>query len=86
MSQAFVPASEPRSLLMSSQGFSYMVEFAIIELEDGFTIVEVQSGQKPEDAAANHGGILVDPGPYASYEEANDALIDLQAADDEERA
>jgi hypothetical protein len=63
-----------------------MVAFAIVELEDGLTIVEVQSGQKPEDAAASHGGVLVDPGPYDSYEEANDALIDLQAADEEERA
>lgn len=63
-----------------------MVAFAIIELEDGLTIIEVQVGQKPDDAAAVNGGVLVDPGPYASYEEANDALIDLQADDEEERA
>lgn len=63
-----------------------MVEFAIIELADGLTVVELQPGQKPEDAAAIQGGVLVDPGPYASYEEANDALINLQAEDEEEAA
>jgi hypothetical protein len=62
-----------------------MVAFAIIELEDGLTIVEVQSGQTPEDAAASHGGVLIDPGPYSSYEEANDALVDLQATGEDER-
>ena len=63
-----------------------MVEFAIIELADGLTVVELEPGQKPKDAAATQGGVLVDPGPYASYEEANDALIELQADDEEESA
>jgi len=63
-----------------------MVQFAIIEVPDGLTIVEIRPGQKPEDAAASQGGVLVDPGPYLSYEEANDALIDLQAEDEDERA
>lgn len=63
-----------------------MVKFAISELADGLTVVELQPGQKPEDAAAAQGGVLVDPGPYASYEEANDALSDLQAEEEEESA
>lgn len=63
-----------------------MVQFAIIELADGLTVVELQPGQKPEDAAASHDGVLIDPGPYDSYEAANDALIDLQAQDEEESA
>ena len=62
-----------------------MVGFAIIELEDGLTVVELQRGQSPEDAAASRGGALVDPGPYPSYEEACDALIDLQYEDEEDR-
>jgi len=61
-----------------------MVDFAIIELADGLTVVELQPGQKPEDAAASQAGVLVDPGPYSSYEEANDALIILQSEDEEE--
>jgi hypothetical protein len=63
-----------------------MVEFAIIELPDGLTVVELPPGQKPEDVAASQGGILVDPGPYHTYEDANDALIELQSEDEDERA
>jgi len=62
-----------------------MVDFAIIELEDGLTVVELQPGQSAEDAAASRGGILIDPGPYSSYEEACDALSDLEYADEEQR-
>jgi hypothetical protein len=62
-----------------------MIQFAIIELADGLTVVELQPGQTAEDAAAGQGGVLVDPGPYPSYEEANDALIDLQAEDEDDQ-
>lgn len=61
-----------------------MVDFAIIELEDGLTVVELQPGQDPEDAAASSGGVLVDPGPYPSYEEAMDALADFEIEDETE--
>lgn len=61
-----------------------MVNFAIIELADGLTVVEVQPGARPEDVAISHGGVLVDAGPYATMEEANDALANLEAKDDEE--
>jgi hypothetical protein len=60
-----------------------MISFAIIELDDGLTVVEVPRGQNPENVAASLGGILVDPGPYSSYEEACDVLDDLQYEDDE---
>ena len=33
-----------------------MVNFVIIELADGLTVVEVQPGERPEDAAISHGG------------------------------
>lgn len=59
-----------------------MVGFAIIELDDGMTVVEIEPGQTAEDAAASCGGFLVDPGPYPSYDDACDALLAL--ADDEE--
>jgi len=59
-----------------------MVDFAIIELEDGLTVVELESGQDPEAAAAKSGGVLIDPGPYPSYEEALDALADFEIEDE----
>lgn len=61
-----------------------MVSFAVIEVDDGLTIIEVLPGQSAEEAAASQQGVLVDPGPYRSYEEANDALAELQAEDEEE--
>jgi hypothetical protein len=63
-----------------------MIDFAIIELEDGLTVAELQPGQSPEDAAASQGGILIDPGPFPTYEDACDALTALQDDDEEERA
>jgi hypothetical protein len=60
-----------------------MIQFAIIELANGLTVVELQPGQTPEDAAASRGGVLVDPEPYPTYKEAYDALMDLQEEDEE---
>jgi hypothetical protein len=61
-----------------------MVSFAIIEVDDGYTVIQVAPGQSPEDAALSEGGALVDPGPYDSYEDANDALDQFEAADEDE--
>jgi hypothetical protein len=57
--------------------------FAIIELEDGLTIIEVKPHETPEDAALREGGTVVAPGPYASYDDALDALTDLETEDEE---
>ena len=62
---------------------SQMTEFAIIEVEDGLTIVELEPGENPEDVAAREGGTLVDPGPYPTYEDALDALANLEGEDEE---
>ena len=62
-----------------------MISFAVIEVEDGLTIVEVSPGQTAEDAAASARAVLVDPGPYRSYEEANDALDQLEMENEEDR-
>lgn len=62
-----------------------MPNYCVIEVENGLTPVEIESGQKPEDAAVVHGGVLVDPGPYATPVEANDAITSLQLEEDDER-
>ena len=61
-----------------------MESYAIIELDDGYAVVQVAPGQSPEDAALSAGGTLVDPGPFNSYEEANDALDQFEALDDDQ--
>lgn len=62
-----------------------MVSFAIVELEDGLTVATVHPGQSPEDAAVASHGILVDPGPYETYEEACEALGELESEVEERR-
>jgi hypothetical protein len=59
-----------------------MTMFAIVEIDDGLTIVELQTGELAEDAAIRAGGMLVDPGPYETYEDACDAMAELEAEDD----
>jgi len=55
-----------------------MDQYQIIETEQGLLITRLVPGTRPEDVAAAHGGVVVDPGPYRSYEDAYDALIALQ--------
>lgn len=63
-----------------------MAIFCIIETENGRTIVELPPGTTATEAAQAQGGFVVDPGPYASYEEAYEALLGLEQelADDGE--
>lgn len=64
-----------------------MVSFAIIEVDDGLTIATIQPGQSAEEAATAQGGVLIDPGPFGTYEEAYDAMMNLgEEEDEEERA
>lgn len=60
-----------------------MVSFAIVEVDDGLTVATVQPGQSAEDAAAANHGVLVDPGPYATYEEACDAISELESENED---
>lgn len=58
--------------------------YEIIETEEGLTVAEVQPGIMPEEVATLQGGILIDPGPYKSFEDAYDAILALQEEEDEE--
>lgn len=64
-----------------------MAAYCIIETDDGWTIVEHPAEITAEEAAHRQGGIVVDPGPFDSYEDACDALTGLQEElDDDESA
>ncbi len=54
-----------------------MTTYQIIETDGGLMVSEVQPGVSAEVAAERAGGVIVDPGPYRSYEEAYDALLAL---------
>jgi hypothetical protein len=63
-----------------------MSNFIIIEVEDGFMVVQVGPDETPEDGAVRHGGMLVDPGPYATFEDATDAMNQLEPVGDEDES
>jgi hypothetical protein len=52
--------------------------YCILETEEGLTITEVPAYLTAAEVAAESGAAVIDPGPYDSYEEANDALVSLQ--------
>ena len=58
--------------------------FIIIETEDGLTIEPQPADMSAEDVAVQRGALLADPGPYETYEEANDALLILEQEDFDE--
>ena len=63
-----------------------MNRFAIIETDDGVSVETIAPDSTGEETALQNQGIVVDPGPYLSYEDAYDALLDLRDDDaDEER-
>jgi hypothetical protein len=60
-----------------------MVYYALIEVDDGYTVVQFANEESAEEAAVREGSILVDPGPYLNYEEAYEALDRLEVFDEE---
>jgi hypothetical protein len=52
-----------------------MLRYAIIETDDGLTVAQVPQHSSPEETAATHGALLVDPGPFYRYEDAYDAMV-----------
>ena len=63
-----------------------MHDFIVVETEDGLTVVEVLPGDSAEDVAVRYGGVIADPGPYKTYQDAEDAmlLIPQEEAEEEE--
>jgi hypothetical protein len=58
----------------------------IIETESGLIVAQREPDVSPEDAATKHGGLLIDPGPYPTYDEAYDALLAIRLDEaDEDR-
>ena len=55
-----------------------MSVFCIIETDDGHIIVERGQEADPVEVAESQGGVLIDPGPYHSYDDAQDALVSLE--------
>jgi len=54
-----------------------MTTYIIIEIDNGFTVAEVPDDSTPEEVAKDTGGILIDAGPYHTYQQAEDVLLTL---------
>ena len=61
-----------------------MLRYELVETDEGLTVIEIPSGTTPEQAAKQQGGLIVDPGPFTSYEDAYEALMALKEDVDEE--
>ncbi|REJ66375.1 MAG: hypothetical protein DWQ31_15025 [Planctomycetota bacterium] len=62
-----------------------MTHYIVVETDSGLSVAEVSDRKSADDVAVESGGVIVDPGPYKSYEAAKDAM--LAVPDDEgERA
>lgn len=66
-------------------GRHLMATYIIIELPDGLEPIELVAGRTAEEVAEAEGGILVDEGPFASLDEAQDAIDNLEAEPEDER-
>lgn len=64
-----------------------MSSFAILETEDGLTVVEVPAGKLLVDVAEEQGGLIVDETLFESYEDAYDFMMtQTLVEEDEDRA
>lgn len=59
--------------------------YVILETEEGLSVARVADRATAEEAAVRSGGVIVDPGPYANYEEAYDAMLAIPDSDEEDR-
>ena len=56
-----------------------MQYYIVVEADDGLMVAEVDAGRSPEAEAERVGGVLVDPTPYATFEDAYDAMLIIDA-------
>lgn len=61
-----------------------MPSYLIIETDDGLTVAEIEEGSTAEDTAEREGGLVVDGTIYATYDDAYDAMLLIQADADED--
>ncbi len=60
--------------------------FAIVESDDGLTVIELQPGETCEEAATRNRAQLADSEPYLTYESACEAMMEIDLEDEEDEA
>ncbi len=56
-----------------------MRSFVVVETDNGLTVTEVDEWSTPEVEAERCGGVLADATPYATFDDAYDALLIIDA-------
>ena len=56
-----------------------MSSFTVIENDNGLLVVAVESGETADEAAVRYNGVVVDEGPYKTYDDAYDAMLQIPA-------
>lgn len=54
------------------------IRYVVLENDKGLDVVEQRPNQSLEDVALEHGGLIVDDLVYRSYDDAYDALLNVQ--------
>ena len=54
-----------------------MAFYIIIETDEGLAVAGVPENSTPEAVAKDAGGVLIDEGPYDTFEKAHDVLMTL---------
>lgn len=60
---------------------SHDVSYVILETEHGLTVAELMPTQSLDDVAVEHDGLIVDGLTYRSFDDAYDALLNIQRAE-----
>jgi len=58
-----------------------MNHFIVIENEQGLRVAAVEDGKTAEQVALELGGVLIDSGPYRTFDQAYDAMMQVPDSD-----
>ncbi len=61
-----------------------MLLYEIIETDEGLAVAEMHPGVSPDEVAAAQRAVLIDPGPYRTFDDAYDAMVALQSEEEED--
>lgn len=58
-----------------------MSDYIVIENDQGLRVAEVENGKTSEQVAVENRGVIIDSGPYHTFDQAYDAMMQVPPAD-----
>lgn len=59
-----------------------MAFYLIVETAEGLTVAQSENGDSANETATRLGAVVIDAGPFSTYEDAYDAMLALADEDD----